>query len=267
MAPEMINRENQTPAIDIYSLGATLYYALTAKPPYTGKNIEEILQKHINEPVPDLATLLTESSPSLVDLVKRMMAKNPENRPSSADVTATLRAEAISWKIDETAMLSSSGMIFPHDSRIGTPAITAPKAPAALSKRPLSRLFCRRFLVSAFLALIFILIIISLSTIKFWLPTKTTFFEYDQLFPNSPQTYGVLPSETILTPIQPDITNPPPFSWKGKIDISGFKFIASKSGRHFYPINSSRAVLIRADNFVGYKSANDAILDGKILAP
>ncbi|MHC4265616.1 MAG: serine/threonine-protein kinase, partial [Planctomycetota bacterium] len=30
MAPEMINRENQTPAIDIYSLGATLYYALTA---------------------------------------------------------------------------------------------------------------------------------------------------------------------------------------------------------------------------------------------
>ncbi|MHC4187767.1 MAG: serine/threonine-protein kinase, partial [Planctomycetota bacterium] len=83
MPPEMINRENQTPAIDIYSLGATLYYALTAKPPYTGKDIEEILKKHINQPVPDLAAKLPESSPSLVELIKRMMAKDPEDRPSA----------------------------------------------------------------------------------------------------------------------------------------------------------------------------------------
>ncbi|MHC4688896.1 MAG: serine/threonine-protein kinase [Planctomycetota bacterium] len=267
MAPEMINRENQTPAIDIYSLGATLYYALTAKPPYTGKDIEEILKKHIDEPVPNLATLLTESSPSLVDLVKRMMAKNPENRPSAADVTATLRAEAISWKIDETAMLSSSGMIFPHDSRIGTPTITAQPLPSTFPRRLLSRLSSRRFLISAALAVILILIIVSLSTAKYWFPEKTILFEYDQLFPNALQTYGVLPPETIFAPIKPDSANPPLFSWKGKIDSSGFKFVSSKSGRYFFPVNSPQALLIRFDDFIGYESANDAVADGKILAP
>ncbi|MHC4187109.1 MAG: serine/threonine-protein kinase [Planctomycetota bacterium] len=260
MPPEMINRENQTPAIDIYSLGATLYYALTAKPPYTGKVIEDILKKHVNEPVPDLAARLPESSPSLVELVKRMMAKDPEDRPSAVDVTASLRAEAISWKIDDTAILSSIGTaLHQHDSRIGTPELTAP-----IAKKPLSRFFSRRFLLSILLALIFIIIIVSLSTIKFWLPAKTSFFEYEQLFPNSPQTYGVLPPDTILIPIKPDSTNPPSFSWKGKIDISEFKFIASKSGRYFYPTDSSQAFLIRADEFVGYKTAGEAITDGKI---
>jgi serine/threonine-protein kinase len=264
MPPEMINRENQTPAIDIYSLGATLYYALTAKPPYTGKKIEEILDKQVNSPVPDLAKELPEASPSLVDVVKRMMAKDPEDRPSAAEVTAILRAEAISWKVDETAMISSLGTatLYPHDSRIGTPEI-----PVAFSKRLLGKLSSRRFLVFTLLALIFILITVSVSTIRFWLPSKTEFFEYNQLFPNSPKTYGVLPPEAILTPIKPDSANPPPFSWKGKMDISGLKFVAGRSARHFYPINSSQALLIPADEFIGYKTAEDAIADGKIPAP
>jgi len=54
MAPEVISRLEQTPAIDIYSLGATLYYILAGKPPYTGGKLEEILKKHLDAPVPDI---------------------------------------------------------------------------------------------------------------------------------------------------------------------------------------------------------------------
>ena len=36
MAPEIIRRETITPAVDIYSLGATLYFVLTGCPPYKG---------------------------------------------------------------------------------------------------------------------------------------------------------------------------------------------------------------------------------------
>ncbi|MHC4842921.1 MAG: serine/threonine-protein kinase [Planctomycetota bacterium] len=265
MAPEMINRQKQTPAIDIYSLGATLYYALAAKPPYPGTKIEEILKKHLNDPVPDLSKESQDYSPSLVELVKRMMAKEPQDRPSAADVTAMLRAEAISWKTEDSALLSSAGtaMLFPHDSKIGTPTIMIPRQTTPILKRFLSRISSHKFLISGAVVAILILVIAAFSTAKLWLPRKIRFQDYAEFFPDSPETYGVLPPEAIWPPINPTTISPPPFSWKGKIDTEDIKFVASKSGRYFYPINSSKAVLIPENDFIGYESEEDALTDGK----
>jgi serine/threonine protein kinase len=271
MAPEVISRQKQTSAIDIYSLGATLYYALTAKPPYLGKNIDEILKKHINDPVPDLTEQLPQCSPSLAELLKRMMAKDPEHRPSAADVTATLRVEAIGSKAGDSSLLGtgdSTLLLRPQDSRIGAQTITATPAPAPALKQLINQLSANRSLFLAItLLVILVLLALSLTAVKFWLPKKTRLIDYAGFFPNSPQTYGVLPRQTVLTPITPKTTDPPPFSWKGKFDTAGFEYVAGKSGHYFYPINSPQAILIRAEDFIGYKSADDAIADGKILAP
>ncbi|MHC4757389.1 MAG: serine/threonine-protein kinase [Planctomycetota bacterium] len=267
MPPEIINRMEQTPSIDIYSLGATLYYALTAKPPYTGKKIEEILKKHLNDPVPNILDNLPDSSPTLADLVKRMMAKEPQERPSAADVTAALRAEAISWKAEDSSLISPSGtaMLYPHDSRVGVPVVPLPKE--AEPKRLLKRLSSKKVFITLSIVLVIALLTVSFLTYEFWMHPKTDIIEYEQFFPNSPESYGVLPPQTALAPISPNMTDPPPFSWKGKINPEGLKFAAGRTGRYFYPINSPQAVLIRAEDFVGYKSSDEAIRDGKSPAP
>lgn len=69
---------------DLYALGASLFYVLTGKYPFTGKNSMDIIQKHINTPVPDILTYRSNISAWLVEAVNKLMAKKPEDRFQSA---------------------------------------------------------------------------------------------------------------------------------------------------------------------------------------
>lgn len=73
---------------DIYALGATAFYALSARLPFTGGTATEILAKHVTEPAPSLAGLGLAVPRKLALLVDRCLAKEPEHRPSSAEVLA-----------------------------------------------------------------------------------------------------------------------------------------------------------------------------------
>src|SRR5213083_1274369 len=76
---------------DIYSLGATLWFALTGKTPFAGRNIEEIRR------VQKLAALPTEQLKAahvprfLRSLLKSMLALEPAGRPGVHDLAARLR--------------------------------------------------------------------------------------------------------------------------------------------------------------------------------
>lgn len=85
-------------------------------------------------------------------------------------------------------------------------------------------------------------------------------------FPDAPQTYGVLPAGEAPEPLDPR-SQPPAFSWLGKIDPAPFKYVASTKGRCYYLIDCPAAALIREDLFVGYGSADQARADGKVPAP
>jgi hypothetical protein len=52
----------------------------------------------------------------------------------------------------------------------------------------------------------------------------------------------------------------------GKVDTTGLQFVASKRGPHVYRIDDPQAVLIRAEDFVGYKTAAETAADGKTQA-
>lgn len=69
---------------DLYALGASLFYVLTGKYPFTGKNSMDIIQKHINTPVPDILTYRSNIPAWLVSAVNKLMAKKPEDRFQSA---------------------------------------------------------------------------------------------------------------------------------------------------------------------------------------
>jgi TolB-like protein/class 3 adenylate cyclase/Tfp pilus assembly protein PilF len=76
---------------DIYSLGATLWFALTGKTPFAGRDIEEIrsAQKSDVLPVEQLAAACVPSS--LRSLLKSMLAFEPAARPGVQDLVAQLR--------------------------------------------------------------------------------------------------------------------------------------------------------------------------------
>src|SRR5262249_11184065 len=80
---------------DIYSLGCTLYYLLTAKIPFPGEALTEKLIKHqLEEPEP-LLQLRPGVPVEVAAVVGRMMNKQPDDRyQTPAQVAAALQALA-----------------------------------------------------------------------------------------------------------------------------------------------------------------------------
>lgn len=87
IAPEQaLGRDLDTRA-DLYSVGASLYYVLTGHFPYNGKNTIDIIQKHINEPVPDPTEKRPDIPAWLTGAIRKLMAKKPEDRFQTAKET------------------------------------------------------------------------------------------------------------------------------------------------------------------------------------
>jgi serine/threonine protein kinase len=79
---------------DIYALGCTLYFALTGQPPYPGGTALEKIQRHREEdpvPVPQLNAAVP---PAFIGLLRKMMAKDPEQRFATA---AEVQERLLPW--------------------------------------------------------------------------------------------------------------------------------------------------------------------------
>lgn len=85
MSPEQIRGQSIDERSDIYSFGCVIHEILSGKPPLTGTSARELLSKHLKT-IPIMLTALNDNvDPGFAELILRMMAKLPENRPESID--------------------------------------------------------------------------------------------------------------------------------------------------------------------------------------
>jgi serine/threonine protein kinase/formylglycine-generating enzyme required for sulfatase activity len=92
ISPEQI-RDAQSADIraDIYSLGCTLYYLLSGRPPFTADSLWDLYQAHFSMDAGPLNLLRPEVSGELDALVAKMMAKDPAKRfQTPGEVAAAL---------------------------------------------------------------------------------------------------------------------------------------------------------------------------------
>jgi eukaryotic-like serine/threonine-protein kinase len=93
MAPEQARGEAVDFRADLYSLGATLYELLAARPPFTQQNQLELLEAVVGKRPPPVSQINPGAPRLLCSLCDRLLAKRPEDRPcDAAEVASILRS-------------------------------------------------------------------------------------------------------------------------------------------------------------------------------
>lgn len=101
MAPEQFTGEEIDSRIDVYALGIVLFEMLTGRAPFEG-TFSEIIGKHIYAEPPRLAAIGVEVPDEIEFVLRRALAKSPDDRPQTAFALAEEFAEACGPEISGT---------------------------------------------------------------------------------------------------------------------------------------------------------------------
>jgi len=123
LAPELARGQKPGPYTDLYSVGAVLYHLLSGAPPYDGEDPTEVVERHLNEPVPRLDPNGELDLPQeLCALTRQCMAKMPAARPADAAVVISV--------LDRCQMALAGGMpqeLLSREALVpGVPVVGAP---------------------------------------------------------------------------------------------------------------------------------------------
>lgn len=80
VAPEKVLRQKETFLSDMYSLGGTLYHALTGHVPFEAPTVEELVAAHVHTALTAPNLVVPEITTPTSEALVRVMAKRPEER-------------------------------------------------------------------------------------------------------------------------------------------------------------------------------------------
>jgi len=137
MSPEQINDLSSADTrADMFSLGATLYHALTGKIPFDGKTVIQVLQHMAVESLPDPRVAQPTISRNGADLLRVMMARKPESRHQTwAALMEDMDRVLKKFPIKAAVPTGHASLIGGPGSKRATVTVrghTAPGAPAAV---------------------------------------------------------------------------------------------------------------------------------------
>jgi serine/threonine protein kinase len=111
VAPEQIRGDALTPAADIYSLAVLAFHLLCRRPPFAGPDLT-LLHLHLRVEPPPASFAWPDVPTALEDLLTRMLAKHPEERPDLDEIERVLR-ETLPEVEPTIRFADGSGVHFP----------------------------------------------------------------------------------------------------------------------------------------------------------
>ncbi|HTR21679.1 MAG TPA: serine/threonine-protein kinase [Gemmatimonadales bacterium] len=90
MSPEQACGEAVDARSDLYSLGATVFFALTGQPPFEAANLPAVLVQQVSRPAPLVQAIRPEVPARLGDLIDRCLQKDPAARVQTGDEVARI---------------------------------------------------------------------------------------------------------------------------------------------------------------------------------
>jgi serine/threonine protein kinase len=83
VAPEKLERLPEDYRSDLYSLGATLFHAISGRPPYEGEDPNDVAMKHLSGSVVSLKAFVPDISDQTSYAISKAMSRYPEDRYES----------------------------------------------------------------------------------------------------------------------------------------------------------------------------------------
>ncbi len=88
MAPEQACGQSVSPRTDLYAVGIIMFEMLTGRLPFRGDSAMHTAIMQVQTPPPSPSKFVDGLPPELEDLILRLLAKEPDQRPASADLVA-----------------------------------------------------------------------------------------------------------------------------------------------------------------------------------
>lgn len=109
IAPEQTRDSTQVDArADLYSLGCSLYFALTGRAPFPQGNSKEKMLAHRHQEPEPIRNRNPRVPEGFAEVVHRLMAKKPEQRPASA---AQVRGDLAPWSEGEASPTDTESLV------------------------------------------------------------------------------------------------------------------------------------------------------------
>jgi serine/threonine protein kinase len=104
ISPEHARGRPAGPPADLYAFGVLCFHMLTGQLPFVGNTPMEVMEKHVHMPPPVPHEINPTIPKALSELILKLLAKEPGDRPDASQVKADLRAATKQMRTAATMM-------------------------------------------------------------------------------------------------------------------------------------------------------------------